>query len=78
MRESTPEPPPPPKPKKARNKSHHLEPLVIPGPEEDVNANDFELTSKSRAYKKIKGQIEASGDTLKSRSVSLVQILYEA
>ena len=78
-RESTPEPripdqrvmdpPPQPKPKKSRSKSRNLEPLTMPSQlDDDPNADDFELTSKSRAYKKIKGQMEVyGGDKLKAR-----------
>ncbi|WAQ99558.1 TM131-like protein [Mya arenaria] len=47
----SPEPTPPqPKASRKKSKGKNLEPLIMPTDE------DFELTSKSRAYKKIKGQ----------------------
>ncbi|XP_060574251.1 transmembrane protein 131-like isoform X2 [Ruditapes philippinarum] len=61
-RNGTPEPAPAPvtKPKK-KNKARNLEPLIMPQPDDDTD--EFELTSKSRAYKKVKGQL--SGEQLK-------------
>ncbi|XP_053399004.1 transmembrane protein 131-like isoform X2 [Mercenaria mercenaria] len=62
-RNGTPEPPPPPtvKPKK-KTKARNLEPLIMPQPDDDTD--EFELTSKSRAYKKVKGQL--GGEQLKT------------
>ena len=64
-RDSTPEPPPLNKPKKTKNKSRNLTSLIIPRPDDELNNEEFELLSKSRAYKKIKGM--NGGDTVKNR-----------
>ena len=61
-RDSTPEPPPLTKTKQKKNKSRNLTSLIMPKVDDELNSDEFELTSKSRAYKKIKG---SGGDTVK-------------
>ncbi|XP_052281424.1 LOW QUALITY PROTEIN: transmembrane protein 131-like [Dreissena polymorpha] len=62
-RNDSPETIPQPPKTRRKNRTRNLEPLIIPPPDDD--SEEFELTSKSRAYKKIKGQyggeIPASG-----------------
>ncbi|KAL3880716.1 hypothetical protein ACJMK2_032934, partial [Sinanodonta woodiana] len=73
-RDSTPEPIPPPKSKRTKSKSRNLEPLIIPPTEDDFsNQGDFELTSKSRAHKRIKVSPKNTfgGDILKPSTLEL-------
>lgn len=43
------------KSKKSKSRTRNFEPLIIHNNHEE-DAEEFELTSKSRAYKRIKGQ----------------------
>lgn len=73
-RDSTPEPPPLNKPKKTKNKARNLPSLMIPRAEDELNDDDFELNTKSRAYKKIRCM--NGGDVIKNSNLEDIDLPY--